>query len=214
MRMLRKSVSVVSVVMTSLVFNAFALPAAAQAPLITGAEKQCVLRVPYPLFDALVEPAGNVEVARIYFRAQQHPDYYWVKMEPGATGFEAIIPAPSAETEAIVYYVEAVSKGFDSGRTDEFTVRVIDDEGDCDGEVVALYTGPEPTIVVVGSTAGAAAIPPGFAGAGIAGGIAGGVAGGIPPWVWGVGAAGVIGAGILILDDGNPSSDPSSPSEP
>jgi len=65
----------------------------AEGPAIEGAEQSCLARVPYPLVDAAIEPAGELR-ARVYFRAAQHPNFYMVEMAPGAAGtIVVVLPA-------------------------------------------------------------------------------------------------------------------------
>ncbi len=156
------------------------------APAISGAEKACLPDEPYPLLDALIRPEPDVRVAKVYFRAAQHPSFYAVEMTVGLDDFEAILPAPAPETEQIVYYVEAVSRSLESSRTEEYTADV-----PCEDRGGARFEGKKPGIVLLPTAPGSPLVPPGFlpwgilgAGGGlgagaIAGIVAGGVAGGI-----------------------------------
>ncbi len=156
------------------------------APAISGAERECLPNEPYPLLDALIRPEPDVRVAKVYFRAAQHPNFYAVEMTAGLDSFEAILPAPAPETDQVVYYVEAVSRSLESSRTEEYTVDV-----PCDDQGGALYEGKKPAIALLPTAPGSPLVPPGFqpwgilaAGGGlgagaIAGIVAGGVAGGI-----------------------------------
>jgi hypothetical protein len=168
---------------------------AQQEPRISDAEEVCIVRVPYPLLDAQIEPP-TLEVVRLYFRAAQHPDFYWVAMHPGPDGYFAVLPTPSPETEAIVYYVEAVTPALDVGRTPEITARVVDDEAECEDDPAGIYP-HEPDILVGTTVPGAPPFPPGFDPTGIVGAIAAPVT--TPSWVPVAIFGGVVG-GILVID--------------
>jgi hypothetical protein len=192
-----------------------ALPAVAQegepaaGPAIEGAEQACLARIPYPLVDAAIEPAGELR-ARVYFRAAQHPDFYMVEMAPGATGnFEGILPVPAPETERVVYYVEAIAAAGGDARTGEVAARVVEEREECEEPI---FAGADPGIVVHATTEGAAALPPGFLPTGVAqtvsaGGVVASVTPGTVAAAGGLGAAATAGivaggaaAGAVIID--------------
>ena len=134
------------------------------APEITDARVECFINVPYPLVDAEIRPAEEVQAAKVYFRAFQGPHFYAVDMEPSPEGFTAVLPVPGPETEQVVYYVEAVAASFEASRSEEYITRVVDEE-DCDER---RFLGDDPGIVVYATEEGAARIPAGFLSIGIA----------------------------------------------
>ena len=174
--------------------------ALAQAPRISQAEDQCIVRVQYPMLVGEVD-SRDLPVVRLYFRAEQHPDLYWVRMVPTATGFEAIIPVPAQETTRIVYSIEAVGPDFTTTRTADFTAEVVATEEACEDRAL-LFRGADPNIVLTTTTPAAAAIPPGFEAAGIAGTVTGPAAvaaATTPGWLLPVAIAGGFGS-VLLLD--------------
>lgn len=140
-----------------------AIPAQAQGdavPVITKAEVECIAGVPYPVIGASIRSGESIEAAKVYFRAAQGENFYFVEMGAKAKGYEAVLPVPSDETRRVIYYVEAVSTSFESGRTEEFEAPVRDD---CDEE---LFAGDDPGIVIYAVAEGAP-IPAGFLSTGV-----------------------------------------------
>lgn len=171
------------------------------APAISGAERDCLPNVPYPIVDAIIRPGPDVEVAKVYFRAAQHPNFYAVEMTAALDDFSAILPAPGSGTDQVVYYVEAVSKSLESSRTEEYTADVIEDQV-CDTE---RFTGKKPGIVLLPTVPGSPLVPPGFSPLGIVAATGGGLGLGTIIGITGGGLAG----GILLyneLDDEPPAS--------
>ncbi len=180
------------------------------APLITGAGKACLPDVPYPLIDASIRPGPDVRVAKVYFRAAQHPDFYAVEMTGAADDFEGILPAPGPDTEQVVYYVEAVALSFESSRTQEYVADVVPDEDCRDRGGAARFLGQSPQIRVLSTAEGAAVVPPGFSSLGIvnatttaATGAAVGGGGLSSGAITGIVIGGALGVGVVIneLDD-------------
>lgn len=139
------------------------LPAGAQeaaVPTITKAEVKCIAGVPYPVISASIRSSDTVQVAKVYFRAAQGEDFYFVEMASEAPGYKAILPVPSDETNRVIYYVEAVSASFEAGRTEEYEAPVRDD---CDED---RFLGDDPRIVIY-AVAESAPIPTGFLSTGV-----------------------------------------------
>lgn len=151
-----------------------AVPDSNDVPLVPETidhdELECLVRDRYPIVDASISPGEAVQTSRVYFRSDKYPDFYYVEMpseNPTIDDFRAVLPKPSAETERIYYYLEAVDSNFDGLQTEEFDPEVLDVD-DCD-DPAAAYLGEDPGIVIGATTAGAAAIPPGFQAVGITG---------------------------------------------
>lgn len=171
---------------------------------IVDAEEKCISAVPYPIVEATIEPGEGVAAAKVFFRAVQGADFFYVEMTPdeaaAPSGFTAVLPAPDGtQTHQVVYYVEAVSEAFDATRTEEFTVDVVVDE-DCDEN---RFLGTNPGIVVYSATRGATLT--GFSTAGIAsivgpGGLSAGSIAGI--------VVGGIAAGVATIDATNNDDEP------
>ncbi len=142
---------------------AMGLPAAAQeaaVPTITKAEVRCIAGVPYPIISASIRSADSVQAAKVYFRAAQGEDFYFVEMAVQDRGYRAVLPVPSDETNRVIYYVEAVSASFEAGRTEEYEAPVRDD---CDED---RFLGDDPRIVIY-AVAESAPIPAGFLSTGV-----------------------------------------------
>ncbi|MGH9335216.1 MAG: hypothetical protein ACRD21_15880, partial [Vicinamibacteria bacterium] len=146
----------------------------------------------YPIVGAALTPPEEVRAARVYFRSEEYPDFYYVDARQQPDGrFEAVLPLAAPGTERVVYYIEAVTLAFESNRTREWTPIVADsDECRRRDPLLALFQGEIPEIVVGALRAGAPLLPPGFQAAGIVGGggisavtigaiVAGGAAGGV-----------------------------------
>ena len=131
---------------------------------------ECIPRDEFPILTADIQPPEGVQAARLYFRAEQHADLYFVDMpiSPEDGNFFAILPQALPETDFIHYYVEAIDPTFEAVRTEEFIVE-LDTADECRRRGGAIwFTGTSPGIVVNGVAQGAPAIPAGFQAAGIA----------------------------------------------
>ena len=134
---------------------------------VTHIGADCMADEQFPQVDAIITPPELVQSSRVYFRAAQHPDFYYVVMQQiEGDNFMAILPRPSPETTEIIYYIEAVDMDFNNATTPEYDPD-IEDEDSC--ERAAYFTGAEPGIVVGATVGGSAAVPLGFQAAGIAG---------------------------------------------
>ena len=134
---------------------------------VTHLGADCMVNEQFPRVDAIITPPELVQSSRVYFRAAQHPDFYYVVMQQTeGDNFMAVLPRPSPETTEIIYYIEAVDMDFNNATTPEYDPDITD-EDDC--ERAAYFTGAEPSIVVGATVGGAAAVPIGFQAAGIAG---------------------------------------------
>jgi hypothetical protein len=149
---------------------------------------ECLQHDQFPLIDSAVRPGPEVAVCRVYFRSDKYPDFYYVEateVPETPEDFRAILPKPSPETERVIYYVEAVSDEYEIYQTEEADPPVVDDA--CERDPAGYYIGEDPNIVVGATTAGAAAVPPGFQALGITGFIS---AAGVTSAVTAVAAAG------------------------
>ena len=138
-------------------------------PTIEHEPLECLPGDEFPMLDAQIEPWANVQLARLFFRAAQHPDLYFVDMSISQedSKFYGVLPKASADTASIHYYLEAVDHAFDSVRTQEF-VALVETAGECQRRApIAWFTGSNPGIVVNALSPGAPAIPAGFQAAGI-----------------------------------------------
>ena len=137
-------------------------------PTIEHSEIECLNHDQFPHIDSTITPGENVEVSRVYFRSDKYPDFYYVEAKgldlETPDQFRAILPKPSPETERIIYYVEAVDRSYNTAQTAEHDPPISDDS--CERDPGAYYQ-DTPEIIVGATTAGAAAVPPGFQALGI-----------------------------------------------
>lgn len=166
---------------------------------------ECLPTNRFTLFTAAVTPIAEVQHARLYFRAEQFSEFYYVNMKTIAEDrFQASIPLPAEETRRVVYYIEAMTRAFQSTRTAEH-ISVVSTEEECRRRdpAAAYFPGQNPGIQVFPTQAGPA-FPPGFVTAGVVPGIAaGGVGVGTAILI---GAAGAGTAGVIAVVTGGDTS--------
>jgi hypothetical protein len=138
--------------------------------LVTHTALECFATDQFSILTATIEPGEIVQSGRVYFRAEQYPDFYYVEMEGTGDEFTAILPKPSPDTERIVYYIEAVDMDFNNAQTPEANPEV-DDAESCKRRypAAAYFTGESPDIVVGAVSGGVPAVPLGFQATGITG---------------------------------------------
>src|SRR5207244_11456416 len=105
--------------------------AGAQGLTINHDEVGCLVAGKYPKLQACFTPAGDVKQARVYFRAQGTPSWYFVDMKLDNPCFNGILPKPLKTIPAIDYYIEATDKSFATSRTAEFAPQVVDSAEAC-----------------------------------------------------------------------------------
>jgi hypothetical protein len=151
--------------------DAAAPETAAGATTIQHDAIRCFVEGEFPLVPAKIEPSDKVARGRVYFRAAQGQDFYYVEMTPSEEGFVGKLPKPKLEASPITYYVEGMSTEFGEARTTEIEALVVQDKGECDGRVAAF--GPPGDVTVFSAATGAAVAPIGFAAGGLlaAGGV-------------------------------------------
>jgi hypothetical protein len=131
----------------------------------------CVVAGKFPRFDARLDPAGSVARARLHFRPEGGPHWYFVDMKSEAAGlFRGILPKPQKTLPGFSYYIDVTDKAFNASRTAEFTLDVASGPAACGREKVLASTVERARVLVHGpqGVAGAPALPPGFAGEGVA----------------------------------------------
>ena len=103
-----------------LVILGFGAPAPAQTiPSISHDPLDCIGVGKYPVVDAAISAGRDVQAAKVYFRSEQHPKFYWVEMVTHEGNFVSILPKPRPETARIIYYIEAVDVAFNNAVDDE-----------------------------------------------------------------------------------------------
>jgi hypothetical protein len=172
------------------------------APTIEHSPLGCVDDQQYTRVAAVFDPDNELKSAKVYFRAAQYPDFYYVMMELEAGEYRAYLPLPDDQTSRVVYYIEVVDTMFGSSRTVEYDPEVMRD-GECRRRdpTAAWFVGENPNIVVGALSQAASALPSGFQAAGITGfvsatGAVSGVGGTSFGLLAGV-AAGAAGAGTV-----------------
>lgn len=140
-------------------------------PLIAHSELECLTHDQFPVLGAEIDPGPEVALARVYFRSDKYPDFYYVEMEGASledigANFRATLPKPSPETERIIYYIEAIDQSLMNGRTEDYDPPITDG---CRRDPAAWLPDESPGIVVGATQAGAPAVPPGFQAVGISG---------------------------------------------
>jgi hypothetical protein len=168
-----------------------ALPLASFADGVTIAHDHmaCMIAGKFPMLEAKLDPVDQVARARVDFQAEGGTHWYYVDMTPGEHLFRGVLPKPLKKTKKVHYYIEATDKALVETRTQEYVSEVVDSAGICaDPKKVAGVV--LSASVKVGATAGAPAVPSGFASVGIVG--TGAVAGAAAA----VGAGAVAGSGL------------------
>ena len=90
---------------------ALASPASADEALaIQHQPVHCVVAGKYPQLDACLEPAARVARARVYFKAEGGPDWYYVEMKPEARCYRGTLPRPKKSLKRMRYYVAATDR--------------------------------------------------------------------------------------------------------
>lgn len=140
----------------------------------------CVVAGKHPQIVACFAPPSELARARVYFRADGSPYWYFVPMSSSAPCFVGTLPKPRSQTKRIVYYVQAVDRHFAETRTADAAPEVVGSAAECQNVPVAAFANK--AAVSVSAAAGSPLVPIGFvAGAGI-----------------GVGTIAVIGGGAAV----------------
>ena len=129
----------------------------------------CVVAGKFPRFDARLDPAASVARARLHFRPEGGPHWYFVDMKPEAGLFRGILPKPQKTLHRFSYYIDVTDKGFNESRTAEFTLDVASGPAACGRQKVLASSVAKARVLVHApeGVAGAPALPPGFAGEGV-----------------------------------------------
>lgn len=150
----------------------------------------CVVADKHPRLEARMPPGIDVATARVFFQGAS-PEWYSTPMKAEGPVFVGILPSPKRSLKEFHYYIEATSRSLETSRTADRATRVVASPGECRGLVAASAISS--ASILVQGPAGAAAVPAGFAPAGL---VAAG--GGISATTLAVGAA-VVGAGAVAV---------------
>ena len=169
----------------SLVLSVFcAAEARPQAVEIDHKAVGCIVVGKYPKLNACFTPAANLARARVYFRPEGTPSWYYVDMKSDQPCFMGVLPRPGKKLigKKIEYYVEGQDKTFNAGRTAEYGPIVVKSAQECKKEAPAAPFLNNATVAVF------PALPAGFIGGGIGTGA-----------IIGVAAAGAAAAGTAAV---------------
>jgi hypothetical protein len=181
---------------------AFALSAVslrlfAQTLAIDHGAVGCAVAEKFPRLEARFSPAESVAAARVVFQPEQGEHWWSVAMKQEGNAYVGVLPKPKSSLKAFRYYVEVTGKELGTARTPEHTAVVVPSAGGCQGKVMSGALGS--ASVLLQGPVGVAAIPGGFASAGV-------VAGSSTAGAAGAGAAaaggGGVGAGVIIAGVG------------
>jgi hypothetical protein len=137
--------------------------AAAQTVEIEHKAVGCIVVGKYPKMNACFTPAANLARARVYFRPEGVPSWYYVEMKSDQPCFAGTLPKPGKKLvgKKIEYYVEGQDKAFNAGRTAEYDPIVVKSAQECKKNVPVAPFLNNATVAVF------PAVPAGFVGGGI-----------------------------------------------
>lgn len=144
---------------------AVTLLGALQGPTIRHQGLEYVSSRQFPRIEVAVDFGNLVRSAKLYFRAEQYSDFYYVEMvrDKDRDTFFAILPIPLVQTATLVYFVEVVDTAFNPVRTALFEAKVTPQA------VPGSFEGTQPNINVGSTAPQGADVPPGFRSDGIQG---------------------------------------------
>src|SRR5262245_55582808 len=138
--------------------------ALAEAPVIEHQKVKCIVAEKYPRMDAGITPV-EVAQARVYFKPEGIPTWYYVNMKRVPKGYEGVLPKPKKQMigKHIIYYLQATARDLAQVTTEETDPRVVAKRDDCGNEPVAGFASNPPAAVFPN-------VPSGFAVGGVAAG--------------------------------------------
>jgi hypothetical protein len=151
--------------------TAAAIPAPAPGPTARPAlsiEHQpvgCAAAERFPRLEARFTPADTIAKARVLFQGANLEEWYSVVMKPEGTAYAGILPKPKKSLSAFRYYIEVTDTALETSRTAEYTTSVVASASECKSKIMAGVV-TSASVVLLGP-AGAAAVPVGFASAGV-----------------------------------------------
>jgi hypothetical protein len=141
-------------------------PPPESAPDIAHSPLDCVRPDENPLVVAGVRAVAAIQHSRVYFKAHQYPDWYYVDMKTGnPPEFDGVLPQPLPGTEQIDYYVQAVDANLQAAQTREYAPRVTKES--CRKRALGAFATAATRIIVAGTKQGQPPVPPGFSSKGI-----------------------------------------------
>jgi hypothetical protein len=176
-------------------------PARAESVAIDEKPVGCLVVGKYPRLSACLSPVAQVARARVYFKPETAPIWYYVEMKRQAPCYDGILPKPTRKLlgKKILYYLGASDRQFVESRTADRAVEVVGSEADCRKDL------PPAPFVTNASVTVLPSLPAGFSAAGIGTGTALAIGGG---------AALVAGGGIAIAASGGGDTAPTTVTTP
>jgi len=159
----------------------------------------CAAAERYPRLEARFAPPEAVAAARVVFQGQS-PEWYSVTMRPEGTGFAGVLPKPKRSLKEFRYYIEVTGSALGTSRTPDYAVSIIESSGQCKGRLMA--GGLASASVLIQGPTGVAALPVGFAPAGVVAGSASGSSAGAAGATAGGGGGGLSGAAVAGIAAG------------
>ncbi len=172
----------------------------AQPVAIEHESVACIVAEQFPVLDACFRPGPKLARARVYFRPEGVPNWYYIEASrpaptrvtdpPDRLCRRATLPRPkkSLLQKHVEYYVDAVGKGLESSQTETYRPLVVKSRSECKDKPFAAFI-PDAAVSVLPS------LPAGFAGAG-------GLSGTTVAAVVGAGVAGVTGTVVAVTGGG------------
>ena len=165
------------------------VPVAASAQVaIEHQDVACIVAGQFPVLDACFRPGADLARARVYFRPEGAPSWYYVEAStptpPRASDpaellcRRATLPKPkkSLLEKHVEYYLEATGKRLESSQTETYRPLVVKNEEECKKKVVAPFV-PNAVVQVFPAMPAAFAAGGGLSGAAVAAVVGAGVAG-------------------------------------
>jgi len=171
--------------------------ALAEAPVIEHQKVKCIVAEKYPRMDAGITPV-EVAQARVYFKPEGIPTWYFVNMKRVPKGYEGVLPKPKKQMigKHIIYYLQATARDLAQVTSEETDPRVVAKKEDCQNEPVAGFASHPPVAVFPN-------VPAGFA-----------VGGAVAPVVVGTTLAAGAGTGVVLATRGGNEPAPTPPTTP
>jgi len=122
----------------------------------------CIVVGKYPKMNSCFTASSGLARARVYFRPEGAPSWYYVEMKSDQPCHTGILPRPGKKLvgKAIEYYVEAQDRRFNSGRTAEYRPIVVSSAQECKKDLPAAPFVNNATVAVFPS------LPAGFVASG------------------------------------------------
>ena len=120
----------------------------------------------FPFVEAQVDATTEIQSARVYFKAHEAFEWYYVEMEASEpSAYQAALPMPLPETKQVDYYAMVLGSNLETAQTVEYTIDVTEEGCDLPAAPLTLMG----SIVLRATVASQTPIPAGFSAQGVAG---------------------------------------------